>query len=80
MTTPISIRLDLDVRETLEAEARAHGIGLATYLRDLARQAARDIRRARIRQQSDAVAKHIATDPEARAFTEDWSKPDWPPS
>jgi len=80
VTTPISIRLDLDVRETLEAEARAHGIGLATYLRDLARQAARDIRRARIRQQSDAVAKHIARDPEARAFTEDWSKPDWPPS
>ncbi len=80
MSSPISIRLDADVRETLESEARAHGIGLATYLRDLARQAARDIRRARIRQQSAAVADHIATDPDARRFAEDWGKPDWPPS
>lgn len=80
MSSPISIRLDADVRETLEAEARAHGIGLATYLRDLARQAARDIRRARIRQQSAAVARHIENDPDARRFAEDWSKPDWPSS
>ena len=78
MPTPISIRLDPDVRETLETAARAQGIGLATYLRELARLAARDVRRARIRAQSEAVANHIATDPDARAFAEDWATPDRP--
>jgi hypothetical protein len=78
MTTPISIRLDPDVRETLEVEARAQGIGLATYLRELARLAARDVRRARIRAQSEAVAHHIAMDPDARAFADEWGTPDGP--
>jgi hypothetical protein len=33
---PISIRLDDEVRDELEAQARSRGIGLATLLRDLA--------------------------------------------
>jgi hypothetical protein len=33
MAAPVSVRLDDDVRETLEAEARARHIGLSTYLR-----------------------------------------------
>jgi antitoxin component of RelBE/YafQ-DinJ toxin-antitoxin module len=45
---PISIRLDDDVRAELEAQAQAHGIGLATLLRDLATRVARDAQRARI--------------------------------
>ncbi len=50
--TLISIRLDDDVRDELEARAPARGVGLATMLRELATAAARDARRARIRQTS----------------------------
>ena len=41
MGLPISIRLDDDVRDELETQAPARGIGLATLLRDLD-QAARE--------------------------------------
>jgi hypothetical protein len=44
---PISIRLDDDVRDELEVQARSRGIGVATLLRDLATGAAREARRAR---------------------------------
>jgi GNAT superfamily N-acetyltransferase len=72
MNAPISVRLDADVRETLEAEAQSQGIGLATYLRRLASEAAREARRTRIKAESAAVARYIAENPEARAFMEDW--------
>ena len=76
MSAPISIRLDPDVRETLEAEAKAQGVGLASYLRQLAAKTARDVRRARIRADSAAVARHIAENQAAREFMEDWGTPD----
>ena len=41
MSAPVSIRLDDEVRETLEAEARSRNIGLATLLRQIAAEAAR---------------------------------------
>ena len=75
MTAPISVRLGADVRATLEAEAKAKGIGLATYLRLLAADAARDVRRNRIRAGNEAVARHIAETPEAREFAEFWANP-----
>jgi len=75
MRAPISVRLDSDVREILESEARTRGIGLASYLRQLAAEAARDVRRARIRAESEAVARHVAANPDARAFVEDWGTP-----
>jgi hypothetical protein len=75
MRAPISVRLDADVRETLEAEAKAQGMGVASYLRQLAAKAARDVRRARIRAGSAAVARHAATDPAAREFIADWGMP-----
>jgi hypothetical protein len=76
MLAPISVRLAPDVRATLEAEAKAQGIGLASYLRQLAAKAARDVRRARIRADSAAVARHVATNPDAREFMADWGTPD----
>jgi hypothetical protein len=76
MSAPISVRLDNDTRDILAAEAKAQGIGLASYLRQLAANAARDVRRARIRAGSAAVARHVAADPEARKFMEDWGTPD----
>lgn len=75
MGVPISIRLDDDVRAELEAQARSRGIGLATLLRDLATEAARTARRARIRQASAAVGTHVATSDEAQAFYEEWGTP-----
>jgi hypothetical protein len=75
MSAPISVRLDADVRETLETEAKAQGIGLASYLRQLASRAARDVRRARIRAASAAVARHVAEDSTARDFMADWGTP-----
>jgi predicted transcriptional regulator len=75
MGVPISIRLDDDVRSELEAQARARGVGLATLLRDLATDAAREARRARIREASAAVGAHVATSPEGGAFYADWGTP-----
>jgi hypothetical protein len=75
MAAPISVRLDEGVQATLEAEARNRGIGLATYLRQLAAEAARAVRRNAIRSQSAAVARHIAENPEARDFAEVWGTP-----
>ena len=75
MGVPVSIRLDDDVREELEMQARSRGIGLATLLRDLATAAAREARRTRIRQASATIGAHVATSAEGQAFYEDWGTP-----
>lgn len=75
MGVPISIRLDDDVRHELEGQAQSRGIGLGTLLRELATQAARQARRARIRDASQAVADHVAGSVEAQAFYESWGTP-----
>lgn len=75
MSAPISVRLDDSVQATLETEARSRGIGLATYLRQIAADAAREVRRNAIRSHSAAVARHIAENPEARDFAEFWGTP-----
>ncbi len=77
MGVPISIRLNDEVRAELEAEASSLGIGLATYLRDLATEAARAARRARIRRDSAAVGEHAAASAEGRAFYAGWGTPHW---
>lgn len=75
MGVPISIRLDDDVRDELEVQARARGVGLATLLRDLATQAAREARRTRIREASAQVGRTVAGSVEGRAFYEGWGTP-----
>jgi hypothetical protein len=75
MPAPISIRLDDEVRATLEAEARFRGVGLATYLRQIAAEAARNLRRARIRAQSAAVGQSAAERSRARDFYREWGTP-----
>jgi len=75
MGVPISIRLDDDVRQELEGQAQSRGIGLGTLLRELATQAAREARRARIRDASQTVAHHVAGSVEARAFYDSWGTP-----
>jgi hypothetical protein len=68
MGSPISIRLDDDVREELEAQAQARGVGLATLLRDVATAAARNARKSRIRQASAAIGDRVANTAEARSL------------
>jgi hypothetical protein len=75
MTAPVSIRLDDDVRQTLEAEARARHVGLSTYLRQIAGETAARLRRERIRAQSRAVGEYVAGSPEAAAFYDEWGTP-----
>jgi GNAT superfamily N-acetyltransferase len=75
MGLPISIRLDDDVREELETQARSRGIGLATLLREIATQTAQAARRRRIREDSERVARYVASSPDARAFYGDWGTP-----
>lgn len=75
MGVPISIRLDDDVRVELEEQARARGVGLSTHLRDLATEAARQARRARIHKASEAVSVYVATSPEGQAFYAQWGTP-----
>ncbi len=75
MSVPISIRLDEGVRDELEAQARARGIGLSTLVRDLATEAARKARRARIREASAAIGTHVATSAAGKAFYEEWGTP-----
>ena len=75
MGVPISIRLDDDVQRELEEQAQARGVGLGTLLRELATQAAREARRRRIRDASEAVGQHVAGSAEGRAFYEEWGTP-----
>jgi hypothetical protein len=75
MAAPISVRLDDDVRETLEVEARARHVGLSTYLRQIAIEAAAQLRRERIRVQSRKVGEYLAESPEAARFYDDWGTP-----
>lgn len=55
MGHPVSVRLDEDMQSTLEDAAKARGIGLCTYPRELAANEAKRLRRERIRDQSRAV-------------------------
>jgi predicted transcriptional regulator len=75
MATPISVRLDDNVREELEAQARIRNVGLSTLLRDIAKEAARQAKRKRIREQTEAVGRYVATHPEAKEFYDFWGTP-----
>ena len=72
MITPVSVRLDEDTKDVLEEEARHHHMGLSSYLRQIAAEAAERVRRERIRRQSAAVGEYVQHSPQARGFYEDW--------
>ena len=75
MGHPVSVRLDEEIQATLEEAAKARGIGLSTYLRELAVDEAKRVRRERIRVQSRAVGTYLASSPEGRAFYAEWGTP-----
>lgn len=72
MVMPISVRLDDDVKDVLEEEARHLHMGLSSYLRLLASEAAERVRRDRVRRQSEAVGAYVGQSAQARGFYEDW--------
>jgi hypothetical protein len=74
MAAPISVRLDDHVRATLEADAKEHGIGLATYLRNIATDRAKLVRKTKIREESRLVAERNRDDPDAREFYDFWDR------
>lgn len=71
----ISVRLDDDTQAALQDAAARSGVGLSTYLRHMAEAEARRVRRERIRDQSRAVARYVAQNPEAHAFYVGWGTP-----
>lgn len=75
MGHPVSVRLDEDMQATLEDAARARGIGLSTYLRELAANEAKRLRRERIRAQSRAVGAYVASSPDGQGFYDQWGTP-----
>jgi predicted transcriptional regulator len=75
MSMPISVRLDDAVRAELERAAQEKGKPLSSLVRDALTGLAQEMRRARIRKASEAVAAHAAADPEAQAFLADWGTP-----
>lgn len=75
MAHPVSVRLDDDIQATLEDAAKERGVGLSTYLREIAAKEARRLRRERIRAQSRAVGDYVASSPEASEFYADWAIP-----
>ena len=75
MATRVSINLDDELRRILAAEADSRGVTLDALLSDLVTEAARQLRRKRIRKQTEAVGRYIASDPEAKEFYEFWGTP-----
>lgn len=75
MSSPISVRLDDDTRELLEREAAERRVGLSALARDMLVKAAKDARRQRIREASEAVGRYVANNPEAKDFYEFWGTP-----
>jgi hypothetical protein len=75
MPSRISVRIDDAVRQILEAEAGSRNIRLSTLLNEISTEAARQIKRRRIREQSEAVGRYVASSPEAAEFLEFWGTP-----
>lgn len=75
MGYPVSVRLDEDVQLTREDAGRELGLGLSTYLREVAANEAKRLRCERIRSQSRAVGADVEAHAEAREFYSDWGTP-----
>jgi hypothetical protein len=75
MPSRVSFRIDDPVRQILEAEACSRNMRFSTLLSEVATQAARQIKRRRIRAQSEAVGRYVASSPAAAEFLEFWGTP-----
>ena len=68
--------MDDEVHRELDEDARARGVGLATYLRDLAAARAKAVRGARIRAESRRVGQLYRERAEVSEFYDTWGAPD----
>ncbi len=75
MAATLTIRLEDRDRETLEAAARAQGVGLSSFVRDLAEAEARRLRRAAIRAGGERVVSYLAAGAAAAAELEEYGTP-----
>jgi uncharacterized protein (DUF1778 family) len=71
----LTIRLDPDDRAVLEATASRRGQGLSAFVRDLAEDEAKRLRREAIRAEGDEVIAHLAGHGDARAELEEIGTP-----
>lgn len=71
----LTIRLDRDDREALEAAAHGQGKGLSTFVREIAQAEARRVRREAIRANGDRVVAHLAEHPQARSELDEIGTP-----
>ena len=65
MADTVSVRFDDQSRERLETEAAARGIGIATFVRQLAEAELQRVRHERIRNEARAVTTYLAEHPTA---------------
>jgi hypothetical protein len=77
MGRTLTIRLEDKDREILEEAAKEEGIGLSSFIRQLAAAEAKRLWTAKVRQEFEEIAKYIASNPEAQAEIEDWGSADW---
>jgi uncharacterized protein (DUF1778 family) len=75
MADTLTIRLERRDRDTLEAAARHHGVGLSAFVRDIAEAEARRIRRAEIRAEGEKVVSYLLDHPEAQTEIEMYGTP-----
>jgi hypothetical protein len=61
----ISVRFDERTRLALEEEAAKRGVGISTFVRQLAEAELARVRRARIEAEADSVAAYLAAHPTA---------------
>jgi uncharacterized protein (DUF1778 family) len=66
VASTLTIRLNPGDRAALEAAALAQGKGLSAFVRELAEDEARRVRRAAIRADGERVVAHLRRHPEAR--------------
>lgn len=65
MAETITVRFDERTRQVLEEEAAAQGVGISTFVRQLAETELRRVRRAAILAEGEAVAAFLAEHPSA---------------
>lgn len=75
MAETLTIRLDADDREVLEAAARGQGKGLSAFVREIAETEARRMRREAIRADGELVVAHLLAHPEARTELDEFGTP-----
>lgn len=75
MKGPVSVRLSDKERATIEAAARARGLGISAFIREMVEGEARRLRREAIRDEGRRLVDHLTADEEAAAYYDDADLP-----